>query len=164
MKQPLRLLCLMLCVVMMWVCVPLSRGAEAAEDSAPSIRVNLRRLNLTDRADLTLQGAYTVETATGTAMAFPRGSKVTVQLREGSVYLYYNGMSLLAGSGVRFLQNDDGAETGGLCFSGADGLYPGDLTLTVSGAQLLPVLTLSVEDYLLGVVPYEMSDSFPWRP
>jgi len=161
MKQPLRLLCLMLCAVMMWGCLPLSRGAEAAEDSAPSIRVNLRRLNLTDRADLTLQGAYTVETASGASMAFPRGSKVTVQLREGSIYVYYSGMSLLAGSGVRFLQNDDGAEAGGLRFSGADGLYPGDLTLTVSGAQLLPVLTLSVEDYLLGVVPYEMSDSFP---
>ncbi len=161
MKQPLRLLCLMLCAAVLWAYAPVFRGAEAAEDSAPSIRVNLRRLNLTDCADLTLQGAYTVETASGASMAFPRNSKVTVQLREGSVYLYYGGMSLLAGSGVRFLQNDDGKESGGLCFLGADGLYPGDLALSVSGAQLLPVLTLSVEDYLLGVVPYEMSDSFP---
>jgi stage II sporulation protein D len=37
---------------------------------------------------------------------------------------------------------------------------------------IVPVLTLDIEDYLYGVVPYEMSDSFPvealkaqaWRP
>lgn len=33
--------------------------------------------------------------------------------------------------------------------------------LTVENGTLVPILTLSVEDYLLGVVPYEMSDSFP---
>lgn len=39
---------------------------------------------------------------------------------------------------------------------------PGDLTLTLTDQGLLrPVCTLSVEDYLLGVVPYEMSNSFP---
>ena len=37
----------------------------------------------------------------------------------------------------------------------------GDLTLTVKDGVIRPVLTLPVETYLLGVVPYEMSDSFP---
>lgn len=31
----------------------------------------------------------------------------------------------------------------------------------MENGTLVPILSLSVEDYLLGVVPYEMSDSFP---
>ncbi|MGN0970470.1 MAG: SpoIID/LytB domain-containing protein, partial [Aristaeellaceae bacterium] len=33
--------------------------------------------------------------------------------------------------------------------------------LSIEGGLLQPILTLSVEDYLQGVVPYEMSNSFP---
>ena len=40
-------------------------------------------------------------------------------------------------------------------------LYQGDLRLKISEGALLPILTLHVEDYLLGVVPYEMSNSVP---
>ena len=38
---------------------------------------------------------------------------------------------------------------------------PGDLRLTVEGGVLYPVCTMPVEEYLLGVVPYEMSEYFP---
>ena len=44
-------------------------------------------------------------------------------------------------------------------------LYQGDLRLKLSDGVLWPILTLHVEDYLLGdVVPYEMSNSLSrWR-
>ena len=154
-KMILRLFCLALCLTLM----PLSAPAEE-EAAAPTIRVLLRRLNLTDRADLILDGVYTVEAASGAVMAFPRGSQLTVQVRNGELYLFYQGMSLDGGAGLR-LTRSGAAEGTGLRFEKGGNLYPGDLALTVEGGLLQPVLTISVEDYLLGVVPYEMSEYFP---
>ena len=158
MKRTLRLLCLLLCMAL----IPFPAPAETApEASAPTIRVLLRRLALTDRADLTLDGVYTAESG-DVAMAFPRGSQVTVQIREGRLYLFYQGMSLRMGTSLRLTRNaaTDQASTG-IRFEKGGNLYPGDLLLTIEGSVLRPVLTISVEDYLQGVVPYEMSDSFP---
>ena len=39
--------------------------------------------------------------------------------------------------------------------------FLGDMTFRANGSNVLPVNTLEQEDYLLGVVPYEMSDSWP---
>ena len=159
MKRTLRLLCLLLCMAFL----PLCAGAEAApEASAPTIRVLLRRLALTDRADLTLDGVYTAEAGDGISMAFPRGSEVTIQIREGRLYLFYAGMSLRLGTALRLTRNDAAdASSTGLRFAKGGNLYPGDLLLTVEGSVLRPILAISIEDYLQGVVPYEMSDSFP---
>ncbi|MBQ8201749.1 MAG: SpoIID/LytB domain-containing protein [Clostridia bacterium] len=161
MKRILRALCLLLCLVLL----PLSAPAETAapgESPAPSVRVLLRRLNLTDRVDLVLDGVYTAALGEDVSMAFPQGSKVTVLIREGELYLFYQGMSLHVGSSITLIRNESGdnARTG-LRFDENGNLYPGHLALSVKDGLLHPILTLSVEDYLLGVVPYEMSESFP---
>ena len=159
MKRTLRLLCLLLCLTML----PLSALAETApEASAPTIRVLLRRLALTDRADLILDGVYTADAGDGMAMAFPRGSQITLQIREGCLYLFYQGMSLRLGTGLRLTRNAAANQAStGIRFEKGGNLYPGDLLLTIDGGILRPILTLSIEDYLQGVVPYEMSDNFP---
>ncbi|MGN1019781.1 MAG: SpoIID/LytB domain-containing protein, partial [Aristaeellaceae bacterium] len=155
MKRFLRLLCVLLCLTLL----PLP---ALGEDSAPSVRVLLRRLNLTDRADLILDGVYTAATGGTAIMAFPKGSQVTVQIRSGQLYLFYQGMSLQVGESIRFIRNaSDSADLEGIRFTEGGNLYPGDLRLSIEGGLLQPILTLSVEDYLQGVVPYEMSNSFP---
>ena len=155
MKRFLRLLCALLCLALL----PLP---ALGEDSAPSVRVLLRRLNLTDRADLILDGVYTAATDGAASMAFPKGSQVTVQIRSGQIYLFYQGMSLRVGESIRFIRNaSNSADPEGLRFSEGGNFYPGDLMLSIEGGLLQPILTLSVEDYLQGVVPYEMSNSFP---
>lgn len=159
MKLIRRTLCLLLCLALL----PLSARAEGeAEAPAPTVRVLLKRLNLTDRADLRLDGIYTASLGDGPVMAFPRGSELTVQIRDGALYLFYQGMSLRAGSELTLLRSASPTwQQDGLRFSDGGSYYPGDLSLTIQGGMLQPVLTISVEDYLLGVVPYEMSDSFP---
>ena len=159
MKRLLRLLCVLLCAALFPACALMEAAPEA---SAPTVRVLLRRLALTDRADLTLDGVYTADAGDGMSMAFPRGSEVTVQIRDGRLYLFYAGMSLRLGASLRLTRNAaaDQASTG-IRFEHGGNLYPGDLLLTIDGGTLRPVLTLSVEDYLQGVIPYEMSDSFP---
>ena len=150
-----RLLCLFLCLMLLPLAAP-------AEDAAPTVRVHLRRLEITDRVDLWLDGVYTASLGGGATMAFPRDAQVTVELRAGQLYLFYEGMSLQAGTQLRFIRNqteDDGLT--GLRFTEEGNLYPGHLLLTVADEVIRPVMSLSVEEYLLGVVPYEMSNSFP---
>ena len=83
-------------------------------------------------------------------------------MRQGEIYLFYQGLSVNVGAAVQLVQNQ-GASSGrqGLRFGQSRNLYPGTLSLTVKDGILMPVLTLNVENYLLGVVPYEMSNRFP---
>lgn len=151
-----------LCLVLALLLLPLWVSAEETEAPAPTIRVLLRRLNLTDRADLILDGVYTAATGREATMAFPKGSQVTVQIREGELYLFYAGMSLRVGDELLFIRNASSAsESEGIRFAKGGNFYPGDLLLTVKDGLLQPVLTISVEDYLMGVVPHEMSNAFP---
>lgn len=151
-----RFLCLLLCLAFLPVC-----SSAYGEDASPTVRIYLKRLGLTDRADLHLDGLYTAF-ASGISMGFPEGSEITLQIRSGSIYLFYEGMSLCLGTKVQLVQNQS-AQGGqeGIRFVDGGNLYPGTLTFTVQNGQLMPVLALTIEEYLLGVVPYEMSNSFP---
>ncbi len=158
MKRLVQMLALMLCVLLL----PLTGQAASPEEAAPNVRVLLRRLGLTDRADLILNGVYTASVDGRVIMAFPQGAEVTVSIRSGKLYLFYAGLRLELGDEVRFIRNAGGNdERTGIRFEKNGGLYPGDLSLKIVDGMLYPVCTLSVEDYLLGVVPYEMSEYFP---
>ena len=156
-----RLLCLLLCLTLLPFMFPsVVPAAEAA--AAPNVRIHLKRLALTDRADLWLDGLYTAGSSSEATIAFPEGSHVILQIRGSDIYLFYEGLSMRLGPTVTFWQNETGSgDYEGIRFSETGNLYPGILTFTVQNGVLFPVLTLSVEDYLLGVVPYEMSDAFP---
>ena len=163
-----RFLSLLLCLVFFTASIHVLPAG--AEEAAPSIRVLLRRLALTDRIDLSLSGAYSLSWGKNSRMLLPAGSELTVQVRQDQLILFFSGASLNCGAKLLLARvASDSAEKAsrtallshGLRIAPGDALYLGDLTLTVSGGQLQPVLSISVEDYLLGVVPYEMSDDFP---
>ena len=131
-----------------------------AEDKTPSagaVRVWLTSLGLTDRADLTLDGSYTCG-----EMAFQQGSRVTVRLQDGDIYLYYEGMVRNMGKEALFLRHQlPGQDLNGIRVNGNYALYCGDLIFSDRGGQLMCVARMDPEEYLLGVLPYEMSSSFP---
>lgn len=142
-------------------------AAQAQDMTLPSagardqtVRVYLSRLNLTDRMDLTLVSAYSVHTQAGAQLHFQAGSEVAVLLRDGALYLYYEGMSQLAGQSVTLLRDAVEGKSG-FRLTNYPALYAGDLQIDVVDGKVRPILSVHVEDYLLGVVPYEMSDSFP---
>ena len=82
-----RLLPLLLCLAIA-ACSPAARlGTSArAEGVIPEIRVLLRRLGLTDRADLILSGRYGVA-CEGTELSLTDGARVAVLVREGEIVL-----------------------------------------------------------------------------
>ena len=121
------------------------------------VRVLLTRAGNTDRIELALDGSYTVN-----ELSFQRGSRLTVSAVKNELYVYYEGMAFDAGKQVSFIRHavEDGKENG-LRLNGGYELHPGDLTISAVNGQVQSILTLPVEEYLLGVVPYEMSDSYP---
>ena len=159
MKDPAmfrKLLCLLL------ACLLLLPAASYAKDETPStVRVLLRRLYLTDRADLTLTGRYLLRSAGDMEMLLPEDAKVTVRLQEGRLTLFTGGISVSMGKSLSLLRQDSGDVTPGIRFNLQAGFYPGDLSLSVDDGKIVPILTLPVETYLQGVVPYEMGDGFP---
>ena len=155
-KRLVSLICLLMCVLLL----PLTASAEEA---APNVRVLLRRLGLTDRADLILDGVYTASVDGKVVMSFPMNAEVTVASRGEALYLFYEGLTMYLGDEVTFIRNVSGGDDSrtGIRFDKAGTLYPGSLALKIKDDILFPVCTMSVEDYLLGVVPYEMSEYFP---
>ena len=135
-------------------CILLFASARAEKNI---VRVLLTKLELTDQVTLSLDGSYTVA-----GLSFQRGSRLKLSCATGRIMLYYEGMAMELGTEARLTRHavTDGKENG-LRVNGGYPLYCGDLQLTVAGGLLQPVLHIPIEEYLLGVVPYEMSDSFP---
>ena len=151
-----KLLCLLL------ACLLLVPAVSSAKGESPSdIRVLLRRLYLADRADLTLSGRYLARSESGTELLLSDGVKVTVRLQDRQLLLFTGGVSAAMGKRISFLRQDSGDTMPGIRFNLQAGFYPGDLTLSIEEDKIQPILTLPLETYLQGVVPYEMGDAFP---
>lgn len=146
-----------LCILLALALLPLTCYHVRAAETEGIVRVLLTRLNLTDTVSLALDGSYTLQD-----ISFQRGSKLTVSSKTGSLMVYYEGMALDAGKTLTLKRHltEDGKENG-IRFNGIYELHPGDLVLSVQNGMIRAVLHAPVEEYLQGVVPYEMSDSFP---
>lgn len=141
-------------VMLLTISLALPVDARAEKNT---VRVLLTRLNLTDRLEIALDGSYTLD-----GMSFQRGSRLVLSCATGRIMAYYEGIALDSGKELILTRHQaaEGLENG-LRLNGDYALYHGDLHVTTDGKTLTAVLHIPIEEYLLGVVPYEMSDSFP---
>ncbi|MBE5807347.1 MAG: SpoIID/LytB domain-containing protein [Clostridiales bacterium] len=126
------------------------------------VRVLLQSFNNPTMLHLTLNGLYALEGAR--RAQFLDGTTVTLLASEGHVWLGVGGLWMDAGESVTLRRHGlNEEERGGFTIreSGRDNVYPGSLHVTVMAGALRCVLTMDVEEYLPGVVAYEMSDSWP---
>lgn len=153
MKRPLwPVLCILALLITLSVFFP---QANAQADA--TIRVYLRRLQVQDSLHIAVEGTYMLEDG---SMYFQNGAQLDVVLREGQLVLHTGEIVAAMGDSMTMRRCEDG-DSGALRLQGESGRYEGDLRLSIADGAIRPVLTLGVEDYLLGVVPYEMGDSFP---
>lgn len=147
------------------MCVPMmvtAQGLDAAQERNQLVRVYLSRLGVMDRMDVTLTAPYQLSTENGGNLYFQKDSEISFQIKNDAIYLYYRGMSQKLGNLVTLSRaSENSNERTGFYLTNFPALYMGDLSLEIVEGRLRPILTIHVEDYLLGVVPYEMSDSFP---
>lgn len=153
-KRPL---CRWISMIMLVALLFAVHSGRANAQTQSTIRVWLKRLQVTDTLPISVQGNYMLE---GGQMTFSDGAEMTVVLRDGQLVLHSGSMAVVMGRQMKLLRCE-GETSGALRLAGNSGLYEGDLVLTVSDDVIRPVLHIFVEDYLLGVVPYEMGDSFP---
>ena len=130
---------------------------STVEDGTVRVLLTYPGTGLTE-IDITLNGSYSINANSG--FRFERGSKLHVFVSDGEPVLTYQGMTMHMGAGFMLTRHQTTGENG-LRIGGVSGLYEGDLNVTVVDGELRMVLSIFIEDYLKGVVPYEMSDSFP---
>ena len=139
---------------------PAGTVTDSAITDDGQVRVYLKSLGDVSGMQLTLSGEYRL----GESMRFDRGTRLAFAAANGEIYLAAEGFVMKAGTEAVLTRcaGEDGAENGLYIYeSEKDTLYEGDLRILCDGDVLRCVLTISMEDYLRGVVAYEMSDSFP---
>jgi len=135
-------------------------SASKIEDDG-MLRVYLKSLGDPQALGLTLAGAYTVEGDKG--FRFARDTEIALAADGGGVLLSVGGLTIDMGDSLTLTRHATDEPENGIYIheSEKDTLFEGDLTVTESGGTLHSVLNIQIEDYLSGVVAYEMSDSFP---
>lgn len=148
------------------LCLPFLSSADQNLPSAgtrdQTIRVLLSRMNLSDRLHVKFTSPYLLQNDEGMQMLLREETEAAFLLRGDKIYLHVDGITLKAGSTIEMerVGNNEVGESGFYRVHFPE-LYLGDLRLDIKEGQLRPILSIHVEDYLLGVVPYEMSESFP---
>ncbi len=131
-------------------------------DDSALVRVQLKSLEQPVALGLTLSGVYSVENDPG--FSFDRDTELAVAVDGTDLVIKAGGLTLNMGESFTLTRHAaaDGQENGiRIHETKRENLYLGDLKLTNIDGAIHAIVTLDVEDYLYGVVPYEMSDSFP---
>lgn len=158
MKKLRQMLCCLLTACLMMYSFGALATNSAEEDGM--LRVYLKSLGEVNTLSLHLAGSYSLNG--NVSMRFDRDARLSVSVVEDALYLSVGGFTL--GVGENFTLTRHAAEgENGVYIDGSprNGLYAGDLEFKTQDGFIRCILHIGIEDYLYGVVPYEMSDSFP---
>lgn len=144
--------------------LPSAPLVEANGDQNGVVRIYLSSLGTVSSLSVTLKGAYTVNGNSN--MSITSGSTVTVSFNAstGMISLTWNGSTSSMGTEFR-LRRHQISGTNGFTIAQArtSNVYPGDLQFVSrsdgSGYKLYTIAHIYIEDYLYGVLPYEMGNT-----
>lgn len=123
------------------------------------VRVLLTKANAQQGLSIRTTGYYQVVNA---GLTLEPDTSFSIVLSQGNMVLHYQGLKLTLGDQALFARRmDESGKDGGLYIGDIAGRYEGDLQLDVIDGEIRPILHIPIEDYLMGVVPYEMSNGFP---
>ncbi len=124
------------------------------------VRVYLQSIGNTSSLNVTTTGAYTLS-GKG-ALSVSSGSRLAFSVSGGSIRVSMGGSGYDMGGNVRLCRSSLSGCSIKIAESPRSGnFYPGDLELIASGGTMKAIVHVYIEDYLDGVVPYEMSSSYP---
>ena len=128
------------------------------------VRVYLSSLGQPGTVNLTICGSYSLDGSDGTAFAYGSSAAVYFNSSTGHLTLSYNGTSTDMGTDFRLRRHERAGDNGIKIRQSRESsnLYPGDLqfkTVLSGGTYRLYVIAhVFIEDYLYGVLPYEMGN------
>jgi peptidoglycan hydrolase-like amidase len=128
------------------------------------VRVFLSSMGNPSKLTITVDGSYSINGSSSQALV--NGEKITVNFisSTGKLSITRNGVTTDMGSQFAFRRHSTSG-TNGLIIDEANtkNPYPGDLRLIVdklsSGYKLYTIAYIYIENYLYGVLPYEMGNS-----
>lgn len=175
MRKGRRMAGVLLSAIMLLSCLPLRFAWAAEVESAPlshaanarngMVRVYLSSLGSPTMLDITVAGSYTADGARDMSLSAGETVRITFSKSTGQITMIRGGTSYDMGREMAFRRHATNGSNG-LKIAQArqpKNLYPGDLYLTAqqsgSGYRLYPIVHVYIENYLYGVVPYEMGNS-----
>jgi len=129
--------------------------AYAAIDYS-TIRVKLDSMGSVSSISVIVQGSYTIKENSSVKL---EQKTYTVKVQNGSLVLTDGSNSWNLGSKFTFKRNDGNLRIKNSAYGWLN--YLGDMEVRVNGSCILLINEIHLELYLYGVVPYEMSDSWP---
>lgn len=154
-----KLLCIILLVL--FVASQFTFPVPAQAENQDILRVYLKRLGIEAQIELKINGNYYLE-ADNFSLAPKRNVVLRIYILDNALYLHVNGITSKLGDKVVLhrLGIEPNLENG-LRINSLSNLYTGSLHLSINEGKIIPILHIPVEEYLLGLVPYEMSNNFP---
>ena len=132
-------------------------AVHARAEADGMLRVKLARLGSPSVIEMTADCDYTL---TGDrALRIPAGTKLTVAAQNGGLTLSANGTTVDAGASAILTRAASGSVGAQFLTPALSNRFCGDLQFAASGDVITTVLRIYVEDYLYGVVGYEMAPS-----
>lgn len=154
---------------------PLMGHAEAAVVAAPlskmaspvngMVRVHLASISSKTSLSVTVNGSYSLGGNSSQALQNGENMKVSINTSTGNLTLTRGGQAVSMGKSFQLRRHSAG-QAGGILISeslNASNPYPGDMLFTAQQQggvyKLYAIAHVFIEDYLYGVVPYEMGNS-----
>ena len=153
------------------VCVALIfmfMGIALFPDSAEAVDYSVIRVKLSvgtpTEKDVIVSGNYSI--AESAAVPISSGATYTIKLQNGTLNLYSGSTLLMTNKNITFQQHtppDGGINSLGVYNTTYNTTlqYLGNIRFNVDGSHIDVINYVYLEEYLYGVLPYEMSDSWP---
>ena len=136
-------------------------GVVTGTTVSGTVRVYLSSIASNTSVDLTVDGSYSI--GGDTDKVIPRGAKMTVSNSGGTLRMSVGGSTQTMGSRFKIRRHQSSGNNGVYIAQARkpQSLYPGDIEFIAKGGNVQIVVHVYMEDYMRGVLPYEMDNSFP---
>ncbi len=136
-------------------------GVVSGTTVSGTVRVYLSSIASNTSVDVTVDGSYSIGGDADRAIA--RGTKLTVSNSGGTLLMRMNGQTQTMGSRFKIRRHQSSGENGVRIAQARkpQSLYPGDIEFIAKGGNVQIIVHVYMEDYMRGVLPYEMDNSFP---
>lgn len=157
-----------LAALALWLLLTLCAGTALAQGGVVSgttisgtVRVYLSSIASNTSVDVSVDGSYSI--GGDVSRAIDRGTKLNVRNSGGTLLLTLNGQTQTMGSRFKLRRHQTTGENGVRIAQARypGSLYPGDVEFIANGGNVQIVVHVYMEDYMRGVLPYEMDNSFP---
>ena len=164
MVQTKRLAALLLALLLTLFLLPSAwadSGVVGGTTVSGTVRVYLSSISSLTAVDVSIAGSYSVGGDASRALA--RGQNIRVSNSGGTLIMTADGQTQTMGSRFKLRRHQTSGENGVRIAQARypASLYPGDIEFIAKGGNVQIIVHVYMEDYMLGVLPYEMDNSFP---